>query len=460
MKRLVFCFDGTWNRVDAPNPTNVVLIAQSIAPVGKGGIAQVIHYDEGVGTQEGEKWRGGLFGEGLLRNMVEAYKFLIFNYDVGDEIYVFGFSRGAFTARSFVSLVRYAGIPRRKDAARITQAVRLYQDRPRDNTQSDDLRKFRWECSPDLCIDPDEDAWRVKSCPGYKAGQSPILRIRYLGVWDTVGSLGVPNSLLMARWVNRKFEFHNQGLTSMVASARHAVAIDEKRNSFSPTLWDNLDPLNASLGFRSDDPHAPYQQKWFPGTHGSVGGGGDDRRLSDEALDWVLSGARAMGLQLDTHDYSVVHTLSPDYRAPIGNMRSKPKFSLNSYAMSHLPGRDRHPGPQHLWEVSSSAQQRWCMPAAELPDGQLYRPPTLSAAAAELDKCSINTPAAAAPAAPALPPNSVQAGHYTVQRGDTLRGLAHQLYGDAERAGEIFDANRAILTDPDRIYPGQRLWLP
>jgi uncharacterized protein (DUF2235 family) len=88
MKRLVFCFDGTWNRLDAPNPTDVVLVAQSIAPVDRHGTVQVIHYDEGVGTQEGERWRGGLFGEGLLRSIVGAYKFLVFNYDLGDEIYI------------------------------------------------------------------------------------------------------------------------------------------------------------------------------------------------------------------------------------------------------------------------------------------------------------------------------------------------------------------------------------
>lgn len=167
-----------------------------------------------------------------------------------------------------------------------------------------------------------------------------------------------------------------------------------------------------------------------------------------------------MGLELDTHDYSVVHSLLPDYRAPISNMRSKPRFSLSSFAMSHLPGADRHPGPQHLWEVSSSAQQRWCTTAADLSDGNLYRPPTLNGVAAELDKCLINSPVAATPAPTALPSKKVQAGHYTVQRGDSLRAVAHRLYGDAERAGEIFDANRAILTDPDRIYPGQRLWLP
>ncbi len=99
MKRLVFCFDGTWDRLDAYYPTNVVLTAQSISPVAKGGVVQIIHYDEGVGTTKISKWSGGLFGIGLLAHIVNAYTFLVFNYEVGDEIFVLGFSRGAFTAR-------------------------------------------------------------------------------------------------------------------------------------------------------------------------------------------------------------------------------------------------------------------------------------------------------------------------------------------------------------------------
>jgi Uncharacterized alpha/beta hydrolase domain (DUF2235) len=100
MKRIVFCFDGTWNKLAADTPTNVVLTAASIQRVAADGRTQIIHYDEGVGTGRLERWSGGLFAVGLVANMREAYRFLIFNYDPRDEIYVFGFSRGAFTART------------------------------------------------------------------------------------------------------------------------------------------------------------------------------------------------------------------------------------------------------------------------------------------------------------------------------------------------------------------------
>jgi len=100
MKRLVFCFDGTWNRLDAPHSTNVVITAESVLPIASDGVSQAIFYDEGVGTRKGEKLTGGLFGEGIVDNLSDAYRFLIFNHTPGDEIYIFGFSRGAYTARS------------------------------------------------------------------------------------------------------------------------------------------------------------------------------------------------------------------------------------------------------------------------------------------------------------------------------------------------------------------------
>src|SRR5665213_2898177 len=181
MKRLVFCFDGTWNRLNAFYPTNVVITAQSVTPVTKKGVTQIIHYDPGVGTGEDDRWKGGLFGEGLIDKIVDAYTFLVFNYEPGDELYVFGFSRGAFTARAFVGLVRNLGVIQRKYAAHIVDAVELYKARKEGASQDDEaLLKFRWQYSSEICVDMAEDAWRVKNCPGYKSGAGAIVRISYL----------------------------------------------------------------------------------------------------------------------------------------------------------------------------------------------------------------------------------------------------------------------------------------
>lgn len=457
MKRLAFCFDGTWNRLDAPNPTNVVITAQSVTPIAKDGTTQIIHYDEGVGTGEGEKFGGGIFGHGLLTNIADAYRFLIFNYVVGDEIYIFGFSRGAFTARSFAGFLRNCGILRRKDASRITEAVSLYQSRSKDeDQQSEKFQRFRWECSPGICVDALEDGWRAKNCSGYVPGQSPVLRIRYLGVWDTVGALGVPDSVLLGSFFNRKYQFHDHQLGSMVVSARHAVAIDERRKSFAPTLWSNLDQLNSRLGYQSGDDDAPYQQKWFPGTHGSVGGGGDVRGLSDEALDWVITGARELGLELDTSETSPIYKLSPDHRAPLINVTESPRFDI----MRFVPRDDRLPGPSHASDVSASARARWSDSAESLPERVLYRPKTLAEVGPALDQPDPGSGAVKRIDSGEGVPFDGEQHFYTVRRGDTLSKIAQTTYGDPSRYSDIFAANRRILTHPDRIYPGQILHIP
>ena len=110
MKRIVICFDGTTNKLDTETPTNVLLTASCITPETSDGTKQVIHYAKGVGTNAGEKVSGALFGQGLYGKIQQAYEFLIFNYEPGDAVFVFGFSRGAFTARSFVGFVKHVGI--------------------------------------------------------------------------------------------------------------------------------------------------------------------------------------------------------------------------------------------------------------------------------------------------------------------------------------------------------------
>jgi uncharacterized protein (DUF2235 family) len=300
MKRLVFCFDGTWNRIDSACPTNVVVTAESVLPLTPGNVAQLIYYDEGVGTGKWERFRGGIFGSGLVKNLADAYRFLIFNYTPGDEIFVFGFSRGAYTARSFVGLLNNCGVLLRRHAGRVSEAIERYRERDDSPAYRERMNHFRWEHSPTVCVSAEEDRWRAKECIGYGPGDAHHLRIRYLGVWDTVGALGIPTRSAWFHWVNKEHQFHNTTLSEFVMSARHAVAIDERRKDFEPTLWNNLLELAGSSSKSAEAVDAPYQQKWFPGTHSSVGGGGERRGLSDQALDWVLDGARHAGLALDS----------------------------------------------------------------------------------------------------------------------------------------------------------------
>ena len=427
-KRLVFNFDGTWNRLDAACPTNVVLTAESILPLAPDGIAQLNYYDQGVGTDRSDRITGGVFGRGLTRNLADAYRNLVFNYTPGDEIFVFGFSRGAFSARSFCGLIRNSGIVRREHAHRVGKAVELYRSRENDRA------------------------------PGGSAAQAfradyahPPATIAYLGVWDTVGSLGIPNHLSIARFVNRRYRFHDCSLSSWVRSARHAVAIDESRRSFEPTLWDNIEALNREAGKDPSAPDAPYQQKWFPGTHSAVGGGTPLRGLSDQALDWVWSGARLAGLALDNSPPSRLYSLQPDFSQPLDGI--DPAERRSALAEAVWRRAPRQIGSSDLAHISISARRRWHMPAEALGEKRPYRPPALSGLAAALDA----EKELAAP--PAIPP----AGSFDlveVKSGDTLRKIAKACLGKADRAAEIFAMNGDKLTDPNRIYCGMTLRVP
>jgi uncharacterized protein (DUF2235 family) len=454
MKRLVFCFDGTWHRLDSETPTNVVITAESVLPLAADGTAQLIFYDEGVGTDKNERLRGGLFGSGLVKNLADGYRFLIFNYSPGDQIYVFGFSRGAYTARSFAGLLNTCGVLLRRHAGKVGEAIALYKQRDTSEAYAEKMRLYRRDHSPECCASDEEELWRARSL-GNPALKLPRLEIAYMGVWDTVGALGIPARYKLLSWMNRKHEFHDTALSDLVRSARHAVAIDERRKDFVPTLWDNIDALNAKRGKTSDCLDAPYRQVWFPGVHNAVGGGGERRGLSDQALDWVLDGARAAGLVFDAGVHSRIFELAPDYRE---HLQCAAKPGLATRAMNALAAADRMPGPGALHEISISARRRWLEDPQNLEDQTLYRPPTLSRLADDLDALDR--------AKYGLSPSD--SGHfgrsdhtlYQVKRGDTLTAIAKRHYGDPRSSALIVAANRNKIDDPDRIYPGQLLRLP
>ncbi len=269
MKRLVLCCDGTWNTPDQQrggrsSPTNVTRVALAVTPH-DGGTEQRVFYQPGVGTAVWERVRGGAFGWGLSRGVKDVYRFVVDNYEPGDEVFLFGFSRGAYMARSTAGLIRNAGILRRENAARIGQAYALYRDRvvrPRD-TESELFRR------------------------SFSHADAPI---RFLGVWDTVGALGIPlyrNPLTAL--INRRWQFHDVGLSRSVQAAYQALAIDETRRPFAPAVWEQ-DP-------EADD--QTLEQVWFAGSHSDVGGGYAETGLSDVALGWMADRARACGLAFD-----------------------------------------------------------------------------------------------------------------------------------------------------------------
>lgn len=382
MKRIaVFC-DGTWNKADQPFPTNVRRMAMMVPARGADGIEQVALYFNGVGVPEGGGWlhrldekiSGGAMGVGLDQKIAIAFQHLARQYAPGDEVHIFGFSRGAYTARSLAGLIRKCGLPEAPPAALVDECFGRYRERTEDSKpDSEDSMAFRLRVSPRVTTSPAEAAWR--RARGHPPGLP--FRVTYLGVWDTVGALGIPSHWgLPARLMNRKYRFHDTELSRFVQAARHAVAIDEERRTFVPTLWTNLARL------RAENPDGDYRQEWFAGVHGSVGGGGDIVALSALALLWVAEGAMALGLTFQPDAIEATRAgcdlLGPLYNQSTGK-------SLVEKAMG-LTGRARA-GPDQIGMVAHPAVRRWR--EDRLPSGWrggAYRPQTLQPLAAALGR--------------------------------------------------------------------------
>ncbi len=266
MKRLVVCCDGTWNKPDSAHITNIEKIARTIQtdPTACGGTQQLVLYVGGVGIgYKLDQLLGGAFGSGLFNNVKTAYRFLALNFEEGDEIFVFGFSRGAYTARSLVGMIGYVGLLTRRSviADKLPEAVTRYQ---RKQPAAGAFGASNEEFKRDFC--------------------HPNTPTKFIGVFDTVGALGVPGVL------PKDHEFHDIKLGDSVQCARQALAIDEERMVFAPCLWKAPD--------RPDEPDR-IKQVWFEGAHSDVGGGYGETGLSDTALLWMVSEANLRGLVFD-----------------------------------------------------------------------------------------------------------------------------------------------------------------
>lgn len=285
MKRIVIGCDGTWQDLSTPDPTNVRRLCEAIEPH-DGSVEQVVYYSPGIGTRNVfDKLTGGAFGWGINVEIASAYTFLCANYQLGDEIYLFGFSRGAYTVRSLAGLIYSCGILQRHEISWLPNAYALYRNL--DTEHREDL------------------ALQLQKLKGHgQTSEDPLtseVRINFLGVWDTVGALGVPDmfkSLKLDGKSRSRHQFHNTYLTPLVDRARHAVAIDECRKIFRHT------EMNPLPGYENRD--GWIRQVWFPGDHGCVGGGGDglaedhpqklDKRPhSDAALAWMVAEIEASG---------------------------------------------------------------------------------------------------------------------------------------------------------------------
>lgn len=306
MSNLVICCDGTWNTLDqkdkgVPAPTNVARLYNAVNQHAN----QKRYYHPGVGT-DGTWWKklldGGL-GDGLDVNIMSAYRWLCEHYESdADHIYLFGFSRGAYTARSLVGFLNCCGLLQARGVAATDlwpRIQRLFNNGYRTKNET-------------------HATWKSEGWAFHNSGQK--LPIRFLGVWDTVGALGIPDSIPTLGLIKNLHAhcFYDTLLSENVQTARHAVSMDEMRASFQPTLWTNADK------------HPDAQECWFPGVHSDVGGGYLEAGLSNGALRWMIGEAQRAGLEFsETMVEQVVpnylHMLHDSYTLPFSAFPTQPR---------------------------------------------------------------------------------------------------------------------------------------
>ncbi len=284
-KNIVICSDGTGNTAIKGRGTNVFKLYEAVDLHQPPPAQQVAIYDDGVGTQ---KWKplkllSGAFGWGLSRNVKKLYANLSRVYESKDQIFLFGFSRGAFTVRTLADFICSRGLldPEKcdDDADFLKQVNRAYSN----------YRNKYWSFFGRLFA---LIKWAFGLSKLKEEAFQEVAHIRFIGVWDTVDAVGLPSDAATAI-LNKfyKFKFNNSTLNGKVKKACHALAIDDERGTFSPVMWDE----QGNKGDR-------IEQVWFSGVHSNVGGGYPKQGMSLVSLDWMMARAEAAELKFLDHD--------------------------------------------------------------------------------------------------------------------------------------------------------------
>lgn len=329
-RRIVMCLDGTWNSTyakgtrddgtDVAKPSNVLKLARAVKPVADDGTTQIVYYDTGIGGEADndsgisffknlKKKRQGAWGLGFVVNVEEAVTFLANNCQPNgtDEIYAYGFSRGAATARAIVKFIDWmGGVPTKSDAYYIPEFFEAYQSSEGSKT-CEDVKQERG-----LYIGEGADR-RLRFKPFTN------VKIKVLGVWDTVYSLG-GQMLPVGR-----LDYHIDDVPpAIVENAYHALAIDESRGAFAPAVWrDSLASQNLL-------------QMWFPGVHSNVGGGYPKDGMANVALKWMVTNSQTHGLEVDQEylDYYRPYEFDRLYKS------SSLGYSAMDFVLSKESGRE------------------------------------------------------------------------------------------------------------------------
>lgn len=260
MKRLILMCDGTWLPPEGTRPGNVLRLARAVLPRAPDGTLQLLHYQDGSPRLRGDANRDpALVGPAIDRDILAAYQFLLHNHEPGDEIFVFGFSRGATIARCCIGMLRNVWLLQRPHAALAARAYHIY--------------RTCWHADADNVLD-------------FRAAHALPVRVRFLGAFDTVGERGIPLALFPGL-EGERYGFHDDVLSRIVENACHALAIDEQRRALAASPW------------RTRADRTRTEQAWFAGTHLDIGGGYREGGLADQSLAWMMQQAASCGLALD-----------------------------------------------------------------------------------------------------------------------------------------------------------------
>ena len=316
MKNIILCSDGTGNSAIKGRGTNVFKLYEALDRTGSPcHTPQLAFYDDGVGTRGFRLFRilGGAFGLGLARNVRGLYLNLVRTYDEGDRIYLFGFSRGAFTVRVLAGMIYACGIVSRnhEDGRRLKEReLRRAVVAAHKVSRSEYRTALNWIGG----------LLRRRQA---RRSEGEDIPIQMIGVWDTVDAVGLPFKD-MADALNWIFHFKlpDVELPSNVERAFHALAIDDERATFHPVLWDET----------KKDPKQILEQVWFAGVHANVGGGYPKQGMSLVSLTWMMKKAKACGLRFTASawqrvkDSQNVHDHLYDSRSGVGGLyRYKPR---------------------------------------------------------------------------------------------------------------------------------------
>ncbi|SPQ26282.1 f2c554e2-bbd5-44f9-9491-0f6b106457e8 [Thermothielavioides terrestris] len=383
-KRIIVCCDGTW--MDSLGENG---ISRAFCRTCSDGTHQIIHYFPGVGTANAlDHFTGGAFGMGLDRDISEVYTFICMNYVDGDDIVLIGFSRGAFTARSVADMI----------ASGLDHFHTIFEDYENMGSSSRHPDEFLIPGLPDYDGSHGQAKieWAAARMLKYKLGLRERkyardtyrdgvteIKIKAVAVWDTVGTLGIPPAP-----ISNKVEY-----------AFQALALDEPRYAFRPSLWERMPGSTTKL-----------KQVWFPGNHGNVGGGWYDQQMSDITLAWMCDQLSTVGVEFNFarltaifHEslcFSAAHPFpyapgrpgSPSSFLPSLPNLSSLKRSLSKLLHSGSSSSKNKRSPRSSTTFSSSATTAgplpWALPALYTPPRS---PPHPSPPARDLADCTLRS---------------------------------------------------------------------